>query len=82
MQVDQAEFIMFMLQELNLVNAHELENILEMFAAIDANGDGKLNLADVRRRMTLDRTRSMNAQSLTGAGSLRANQARDHSNGV
>jgi hypothetical protein len=44
----------FMLQELNLVDAHELENIMAMFHAVDANDDGKLNLADVRRQLLED----------------------------
>lgn len=50
MQVSEAEWLVFILQELQLVDKHELDNILEMFKAVDTNGDGVLDMADVRRR--------------------------------
>jgi hypothetical protein len=50
-QVSRTEFMIFMLQQLDLVHKEELDNILEMFDSADINGDGVLDVADVRRRM-------------------------------
>ena len=49
-QVSQVEFMMFMLEHLELVDREELDRILDVFNAADATGDGVLNLADVRAR--------------------------------
>ena len=51
MQVSKTEFMMFMLEELDLADPDEMQTILRMFAAVDRNNDGVLNVADVRRRL-------------------------------
>ena len=66
-QVSRAEFMMFMLQQLGLVDKSELDNVLEMFDAVDTNGDGVLDLTDVRRRM-----RESRATSVVGGSSPRS----------
>lgn len=47
MQVERAEFLVFMLQELELVDATELKNISKIFDSMDADGNGVLTMADV-----------------------------------
>lgn len=50
--------MMFMLQQLGLVDKTELDNVLEMFDAVDTNGDGVLDITDVRRRIRESRANS------------------------
>jgi hypothetical protein len=45
--------MIFMLQQLDLVSKTEVDNILQMFDAADVNGDGVLDVADIRRRLRL-----------------------------
>ena len=63
MQVSEAEFMTFMLQELDLVDYHELENIFAMFHAMDIVQDGRLSMADVRARL-----RASHEATSSGAG--------------
>jgi Ca2+-binding EF-hand superfamily protein len=48
MQVSRAEFMIFVLQELDLVERDQLDRILSLFDSLDVTGDGILNLADMR----------------------------------
>ena len=50
-QVSKAEFIMFMLTELELVGQTELQNILKMFNSLDSDGSGVLTVDDIRARL-------------------------------
>eukprot|EP00892_Ulva_mutabilis_P004637 jgi/Ulvmu1/2545/UM139_0013.1 len=49
-QVSKVEFMMFILERLDLVDREELERVLDVFTAADVNGDGVLNLADIQAR--------------------------------
>ena len=48
LQVTKAEFLVFMLQELELVESAELRNILRIFDTMDTDGNGELNMDDVQ----------------------------------
>jgi hypothetical protein len=52
LQVERAEFLMFILEHLGLVDADELERIMEMVNTADINGDGVLNLQDIKVRLS------------------------------
>jgi hypothetical protein len=48
LQVTRVEFLMFILQHLDIVDRGEMEQILTLFESCDANGDGVLDLQDVK----------------------------------
>lgn len=52
-QVSRAEFMIFVLQELALVDPEQIERILALFDSVDENGDGVLDLKDIRARARL-----------------------------
>ena len=62
MQVERAEFLIFMLQELELVDCTELKNISKIFDAMDTDGNGVLTMADVHT-MTMQRSSYRSASS-------------------
>lgn len=45
LQVSKVEFMMFILENLNLVGREEMGKILELFESVDHDGDGILSLA-------------------------------------
>ena len=61
-QVERAEFLIFMLQELELVDCTELKNISKIFDAMDTDGNGVLTMADVHT-MTMQRSSYRSASS-------------------
>lgn len=52
MQVSRVEFLMFILQHLEIADRGEMEHILTLFESCDNNGDGVLDLQDVKSRMS------------------------------
>lgn len=51
-QVSREEFLMFILQHLNMVDRSEMEQILTLFESCDSNGDGHLDLRDIKYKMS------------------------------
>lgn len=52
LQVTRVEFLMFILQHLKIVDRAEMEHILSLFESCDSNGDGVLDLQDIKTRMS------------------------------
>ena len=50
-QVSRAEFMMFILMQLELVPQDELRNINRMFDTLDSDGSGDLTIHDIRLKL-------------------------------